>query len=963
MSISTVSTRLRVLMFTDIVGSMDLKTRFGSLAYMTMIARHDDLLSRVMAAEAGAEMVKDTGDGCFASFPTASAAARTALRFQQAIRVEPWRPEPLLVRIGIHLGEMGEIQREAGGETKLVGLAVDMAARVASLAGGGQILLTRDVFNEARQFVEAYPTFVSTGSTSSIAADANPSPALKWVAHGPYLIKGVEEPVEIFEIGGEGMALLSPPPSSDKAKRVVPHDLEETLGWRPAVGLEIPQRPGWILDKKLGEGGFGEVWLGVQKKLREKRVFKFCFDPERLRSFKREMTLFRLLRDALGDRKDIVRLYEVKLDEAPFFLESEYTDGGNLCDWAAAKGGIGKVPLQARLDLIAEIADAVAAAHSVGVLHKDIKPSNILIYEENGKAHPRLSDFGIGMLSDRHQLQARNITETGFTAITQNDSSRTGTRMYAPPELLANRPFTVQGDVYALGVLLYQMAVGDLERPIGMGWERDVPDEMLREEIAACCDADPQRRLAIAGELAERIRSLPKRRGRTRWRRLRQKGLRKFEFRGAAISALICLLVFGICAGMRHVGALQQLELYAYDWILRLHRPTSAPSAKFLIIQIDESDILSFHQYPMSDNAQANLLQRLEKLNPSVIGMDIFGDVPAPELGNKNDQGPQLLEKVFVANRNIICPMEVSERGVLPPKVFLHQLIPGNRIPSQIGFTDVRTDDDGVVRRLDLRQWDNRLNLPVLSLNLLVALTYLRSAEPQIKLKLGENDIRIGAADLQGIVPSDGAYLGEPPQAFEQYLDSRRYIDFPTISFQQAVDPDHPLTENDVKDAIVLVGVHADSVPNALPTSLSPAEPDIRIHARMIDQLIREAHGERPISAWPTTHLNIPFTGKTADISLRQLAWWLVWALLGGAFGFALRSPLTLVAINVLCAAALFGATWLEMRQGVWIPLVPPMLCCFGCAAAVAYYMSMRGTPTGRTRLPLIAAKLNALQN
>src|SRR5213078_2518105 len=109
--------------------------------------------------------------------------------------------------------------------------------------------------------------------------------------------------------------------------------------------------------------------------------------------------------------------------------------GGNLFEWAKARGKLSDVPIGERVELVAKIADAVAAAHSVGVLHKDIKPSNILIDESHG-TRPVLTDFGIGILSDRSRLQAHAVTETGFTQITQNDSSRTGTRMYAPPESL-----------------------------------------------------------------------------------------------------------------------------------------------------------------------------------------------------------------------------------------------------------------------------------------------------------------------------------------------------------------------------------------------------------------------------------------------------------------------------------------------------------------------------------------------
>jgi WD40 repeat protein/class 3 adenylate cyclase/tRNA A-37 threonylcarbamoyl transferase component Bud32 len=486
-------------MFTDIVGCVALNNRVGQSAYMSMIRRHDELIRAAIASESGAELLKDTGDGCFASFPTASAAVRTALRMQQAIRVEPWHPEALHVRIGIHLGETGEMEPDADGEIKLVGLAVDTASRVTSLAIGEQILLTREVFNDARQFVESFP------AASTAAANSAPN-TLEWMAHGPYLLQGYRDPIDIFEVGATGTAHLSPPADSGKGKRV----LVEIISWRPAVGLEIPGRPGWRLEKKLGEGGFGEVWLGIQKELRDKRVFKFCFDAERLRSIKREITIIRLLREALGNRKDVVRLYDVKLDKAPFFLESEYTEGGNLVDWAAKKGGIAEVPLQTRLNLFAGVVDAVAAAHSVGVLHKDIKPSNILIYEEEGRPCPRLGDFGIGMILDSSQLRERNITDPGLTIVAQNNSSPTG--MYAPPELLTGQPFTVQGDVYALGVLLYQLVVADFGRPIGIGWERDVDDELMREDIAACVEGKPDRRLQSAGALAERVRSLQKRR-------------------------------------------------------------------------------------------------------------------------------------------------------------------------------------------------------------------------------------------------------------------------------------------------------------------------------------------------------------------------------------------------------------------------------------------------------------------
>ena len=245
-------------------------------------------------------------------------------------------------------------------------------------------------------------------------------------------------------------------------------------GWCPAPGQEIPRRPGWIIDRKLGEGGFGEVWVAHHDRTKELRVFKFCFDPSRLTSFKRELTLFKLLRDALGRREDIARLLEVELGQPPFYLESEYVAGGNLHDWAVVGGRLVALPLEERLRLVAEIAKAVSAAHSVGIIHKDLKPSNVFMRQgPDGRWHPMLADFGIGAVADRSQLERRGITVAGFTqSMLEPGSSRTGTRMYQPPEANLARPATVQGDVYALGVLLYQMVIGDFDQPLGIGWER-----------------------------------------------------------------------------------------------------------------------------------------------------------------------------------------------------------------------------------------------------------------------------------------------------------------------------------------------------------------------------------------------------------------------------------------------------------------------------------------------------------
>ncbi len=491
------ASRIAVLIFSDLVGSTALPGKFGAAAYAAALRMHNESFER-LAAEEGITIVKFTGDGYFASCPSAAGAVRFALRFQQALRDMAWGEVALATRLGIHLGEVSDIT--AAGRTDLIGSAANLASRIMSLGLGGQILLSRAPFDEGRLHVSAHPPLRNAEV-----------PALEWLAHGPYRFNGYDEPIEVFEVGAKNLAPLVPPPDGEKARRALRPGDEETLGWRPAEGLEIPGRTGWRIAEKLGAGGFGEVWAGQHAKTRERRAFKFCFDAERLRALKREVTLTRLLRETLGEREDIVRIYDLRLDAPPYFLESELSTDGNLLQWAERQGGLGKIPPDARLELVAATAAALAAAHSVGVLHKDVKPTNVLIFTgKDGRARPRLVDFGIGTLSDSAVLAQHGITGAGFTGATLQHSS--GTPTYSAPEYLAGRPFTVQGDVYSLGVMLWQLVTAKPDQPLAEGWQRDVADPLLREDIALCVDGDPARRLASAAELATRLRALPERR-------------------------------------------------------------------------------------------------------------------------------------------------------------------------------------------------------------------------------------------------------------------------------------------------------------------------------------------------------------------------------------------------------------------------------------------------------------------
>ena len=320
--------------------------------------------------------------------------------------------------------------------------------------------------------------------------------------------------------------------------------------WHPAAGLGIPHRKHWMLQRKLGEGGFGETWLAEHANTHERRVFKFCSDVKKLKAFQREITLFRFMRETLGDRDDIAAVLDWQLDEPPYFIESEFGLAVNLAEWLRTEGGADAVPLDDRIDVIRRTAVALTAAHSVGVLHKDVKPANVLVGREAaGSMRVRLCDFGISVATDAARLRDAGVTATAMTqAHGELRSPDSGTRLYMAPELIEGKPATTSADVYALGVMLYQIVIGDLTKALAPGWDRDVVDDVLREDIAAAAEGVTDRRISAA-QMAERLASLPDRRAmrrndeesRQRANMLQHAARRRRNWATAVLAALLFL--------------------------------------------------------------------------------------------------------------------------------------------------------------------------------------------------------------------------------------------------------------------------------------------------------------------------------------------------------------------------------------------------------------------------------------
>ena len=279
------------------------------------------------------------------------------------------------------------------------------------------------------------------------------------------------------------------------------------------AGESVPGRDSFVLVSALASSVGAEVWLARHRKTDDLRVYKFARDAEHLATLKREATLYRVLREMLGERDDLLRILDWNFESPPFYLECTY-GGPNLVRWAHELGQLPPLPLERRLRLFLQIADAVAAAHQVGVLHKDLKPANILMATlPDGAFQARVADFGSGRLLEPERLEELGITQLGMTVAQGIDKdSGSGTPLYLAPELIAGTAPTVQSDLFALGLMLYQLVCGDLRKPMAPGWEHGIDDELLVEDITAATHGDPARRLNSVTELTQRLRSLETRR-------------------------------------------------------------------------------------------------------------------------------------------------------------------------------------------------------------------------------------------------------------------------------------------------------------------------------------------------------------------------------------------------------------------------------------------------------------------
>jgi serine/threonine-protein kinase len=246
----------------------------------------------------------------------------------------------------------------------------------------------------------------------------------------------------------------------------------------------------------LGKGGMGEVYLAHDLLLRQRVAVKFL--PDSLK--KDDSQLARLRNEVRLGREvshpNVCRIYDIVEMEGDFFFTMEYIDGENL---ASLLRRIGRLSEEKAIEVAHQLCAGLDAIHAKGILHRDLKPQNIML---DGCGRVRITDFGLSAVA----------------SLVPRSDIRAGTWAYQAPEQRRGEAVTVQSDLYALGIILFELVAGLCDRSGGAAKARPadhfevegVFHPEVKRVIRRCLQTDPHKRPVSARLVAAALPAIPK---------------------------------------------------------------------------------------------------------------------------------------------------------------------------------------------------------------------------------------------------------------------------------------------------------------------------------------------------------------------------------------------------------------------------------------------------------------------
>ncbi|MBI4474414.1 MAG: protein kinase [Acidobacteria bacterium] len=300
-------------------------------------------------------------------------------------------------------------------------------------------------------------------------------------------------------------------------------DKIDQLYTKPLDPALAPQRQvgAYLLLEKIGAGGLGEVWKARDPRLDRVVALKFILSEGRQST----KDLLREARTAAAlNHPNVVTILEVGESGDGAYIAMEFVQGESLRQRMTRS----RIPLDAAVDIVIQVARGLGAAHQHGTVHRDVKPENVMIRVDG---YVKVVDFGVAKVlpwSDAGGAATAGSTETGQLA---------GTFNYMSPEQARGQKITSASDIFSLGIVFYELLTGEhpfktdntmdtLQRilsvePVSTRTRcPELPDE-AHEVVARCLEKDPAKRFASAGEIEERLhtRTAPAARSKTprRW--------------------------------------------------------------------------------------------------------------------------------------------------------------------------------------------------------------------------------------------------------------------------------------------------------------------------------------------------------------------------------------------------------------------------------------------------------------